>query len=554
MSNTTKPKSYQLLLQIAKKYCPPYYKGFIVAIILMILVAGSTAYGIYLLKPILNGVFNPEKTGDLSSLAVLLLLTITVQAICTYANKVVLGTVGNKIIRSIQLDFFNKIMLQDMRFFQQNPPATLMSRFGGDLMVFRGMLTKTLIALVKESLTIIFVLAILLYEDWQSTLIIAIGLPLMVYPITKFGNKIKKVSKNISIASASLNNKLAQSLYGIEHVQAYTSEQKELEKNKSVIKQVLKLQNRYVRLRAAPAPLVEWIGGVMVCMVIYFIGNANFDDIATSSSLAIYVIAIMRLRDPMKRLANLNNLLAKGKASAMRVFEVFNSFSDIKDGSKNLAITRKISHIKFENVCFGYHEHDQVLTNLNLMVTSGQWVGIVGGSGTGKSTIAKLLLRFYDTNSGSIKLDDTDIRDFKMKDLRQYIGIVSQNTYLFSDTIRQNLIYGNLTKRTDDEIWQVLTQVGMQGFVRSLPKGLDCVLDLEGGTLSGGQKQRLSIARLMLRGANILIFDEATSALDNKLEDSIVTIVEQLRQQGKTILYITHRTQCLQYADNIINL
>ena len=375
--------------------------------------------------------------------------------------------------------------------------------------------------------------------------------PLTIYPISKFGKKMRKVSTSTQITMGTLTSLLQETISGTRIVKAFCMEKYESNRFNAENERLLKLSIKTVSINAISSPFMEFLGSIVIAVIIYYAGSEVVKGNQTPGSFFTFLAALLLLYEPVKRLTNVNNTIQQGIAGAERVFSIIDLVPDIKDkaGATDLPPVRH--SIDIENVTFCY-EQTPVLKNINLSIKAGEVVAFVGMSGGGKTSLVNLIPRFYDVTEGRILIDGHDIRDVTMQSLRGQIAIVTQQTILFNDTVKNNIAYGDID-RTEGDIINAAKAANAHDFIIKLPQGYDSNIGELGTKLSGGEKQRISIARALLKNAPILILDEATSSLDSEAEIEVQEALDNL-MKGRTTLVIAHRLSTIRNADRIIVL
>jgi subfamily B ATP-binding cassette protein MsbA len=373
--------------------------------------------------------------------------------------------------------------------------------------------------------------------------------PLAVYPIVKFGRKLRSYSTRSQTSMAELSTILLETITGTRIVKAFNMEDYERKRFAKENRRLFGIQIKSVRVRAISHPLMEFLGGVGIACIVFYGGYNVIQGTATPGTFFSFLAALLMLYEPVKRLSGVNNTVQQGLAAAARIFEVLDTVPEVQDkpGARTLpAVSRGV---EYQEVSFKYEE-DWVLKNINLRIPAGEMVAFVGASGGGKTTLVNLLPRFYDVTAGRLLIDGVDIRDYRVESLRAMIGIVTQQTILFNETVRDNIAYGK-KGQPPEEIVKAAQAAFADGFIRSLPRGYDTVIGEQGVKLSGGERQRISIARAILKNAPILILDEATSSLDSESEVEVQKALEYL-MEGRTTLVIAHRLSTIRKANRIV--
>ncbi|MEE9936441.1 MAG: ATP-binding cassette domain-containing protein, partial [Deltaproteobacteria bacterium] len=392
---------------------------------------------------------------------------------------------------------------------------------------------------------------VIFYTDWKLALLAMIVFPLTVYPIAWFGRKMRKVTTSTQVTMGTLNSLLQETIAGTRIVKAFCMEKYESDRFGAENERLFKLNMKTVTINAISSPLMDFLGGLGIAAVIFYGGYNVVQGYSTPGTFFSFIAALLMLYEPVKRLTNVNNTINQGIAGADRIFSIIDRVPDIIDKTDAQALPPIQNSIDLQNVSFRYEEKP-VLKNVNLTIRAGEVVAFVGMSGGGKTTLVNLIPRFYDVSEGRVLIDGLDIRDVTLSSLRGQIAIVTQQTILFNDTVRNNIAYGDICT-TEEEIYKAAKAANAHDFIMKLPNGYDSNIGELGTKLSGGEKQRISIARALLKDAPILILDEATSSLDTEAEIEVQDALDNL-MKGRTTLVIAHRLSTIRNADRIIAL
>ncbi|MCX7337812.1 MAG: ABC transporter ATP-binding protein [Alphaproteobacteria bacterium] len=511
-----------LAKRILAEHIAPYKPNFALACFFMVLAALATAALPYLLQPVFDDVFTANDPKLLAYFCGAVLTAFIVKGIASYGESVVMTYVGQKIISDIQNRLFAHLMKADLSFFHNTTSGDLLSRFTNDVNMMRNAMANTLIGLGKDSLTFLFLGGVMFYRDFTLALIAFVVFPIAILPIT---------------------------FQGIRVVKAYGMEQAEAIRAETMIQKIFKLIYKSARVRSASHPIMESLGGVAIIGVIAYGGWQVMHHSRTAGEFISFILALVLVYEPLKRLSNLNANLQEGLAAATRVFAILDTPPHITDPTAAHPIGKTAGKITFDHVSFCYPNGKEALKDLNFVIEPGHSIALVGSSGAGKSTIINLIPRFYDVSQGRILLDDQDIRHVKLDDLRHQIALVSQEIALFDLSIRDNIAYGT-PNATNEQIISAAKSAAADEFIVRLPEGYETVIGENGVKLSGGQRQRLAIARAMLKNAPILLLDEATSALDTDSERQVQSALKIL-MQGRTTIMVAHRLSTVVDADII---
>jgi subfamily B ATP-binding cassette protein MsbA len=538
-----------LVRRLAKDQLWPQRGRIGLTFICMVFVAASSAAMIYLLKDVVDQVLVSRDRQMLYLLPGVIILLALTSGIAGYFEAVNMEVIGHRMVANLQRLMYRGMIFSDLQFFNDNSVGRLISRFINDVGMLRHTVAKALTGLVKDSLLVIFLVAILIVHNWFLALLTVVIFPLALYPIVRIGKRMRKISRNTQVETGEMTTLLDETFQGARHVKAYTMEEQETARATSAIEKVYQLSRKSARVQAISRPLMETLGGIALALAILYGGAQVIDGTMTTGELASFLAALLAAYKPMKNIANLNSTLQQGLAAAQRVFNVLDLTPSINDKPDAVELANIRGDIRFSNVQFRYNAKGAALNGIDLDIPAGKTVALVGPSGAGKSTVLNLIPRFYDANSGSVTVDGHDVRDVTLESLRRGIGLVSQEISLFDDTIRANIAYGR-PGASDEQIVRAAVDADAHDFITGLPDGYDTHVGGRGVKLSGGQRQRIAIARAMIKDAPILLLDEATSALDTETERQVQAALARLKR-GRTTVVIAHRLSTIIDADTI---
>jgi subfamily B ATP-binding cassette protein MsbA len=541
--------SNTLVRRLVRDQLWPQRKRILLTFLCMVLVAGTSAGMIYLLKDVVDQVLISRDREMLYLLPGAIIGLALISGIAGYFEAVNMEVIGHRMVANLQSAMYRGIIRADLQFFHDNSVGNLIARFINDANLLRYSMAKALTGLVKDSLLVIFLLAILVVHNWSLAFLTIFVFPLALYPIVRIGKRMRKISRNTQVETGDLTTLLDETFQGARHVKAYTMEERESERASEAIERVFSLTRKAARVQAISRPLMETLGGIALACAILYGGLLVIEGTMTTGELASFMAALLAAYKPMKNIANLNATLQQGLAAAQRVYSVLDLQSHVTDADNARSIGDVRGEIRFEDVHFRYTDKSKALNGIDLQVDAGMTVALVGPSGAGKSTVLNLIPRFYDVESGRVTIDGQDVRDITLHSLRSNIALVSQEILLFDDTVRANIAYGK-PDATDEEIFQAAKDAGAAEFISQFPDGYDTHVGGRGAKLSGGQRQRVAIARAMLKDAPILLLDEATSALDTETERVVRSALSRLKQ-GRTTVVIAHRLSTIVDADSI---
>ena len=550
----TRHKTSRLLKRLFFDYIQSYFPQLFIAIFFMLIAAACTAGLAWLMQPVLDDVLYGGREDLVWPIAGALAGIFILRGITTYIHIILMSQIGERIIGDLQRDLFQRFLSLDLSFHVNNPSGQLISRIVNDVQMVRFAITDTMSGFGKSLTTLIFLAVVMFMKDPVLAAAALTIFPLAAGFVIWLGRRLRKISKRTQEEMGDLTETLGQILQGIRLVKAYGREEYEAKRATGQISKVRSLMVKAVRIGQLSTPMNEVMVGIVVLSVIVYGSSRIFAGYMTPGDLIAFITAFTLAYEPMKKLAKLNNSLQIGLGAAERVFDMMDTPIDVIEASKPSVF--KLSEppaISFEQVSFKYQDADNPsVDNLSFEIPAGQTTALVGPSGAGKSTILNLLLRFYDPQSGSIKINDFDVRAVKFSDLRGQMAFVSQDITIFNDTVSNNISYGK-PDASVSEIEEAARRAAADEFISALPAGYDTILGEDGVKLSGGQRQRISLARAILRDAPVLLLDEATSALDSETERHIQQALSDFGQNRTTIV-IAHRLSTVTTAEQILVL
>jgi ATP-binding cassette, subfamily B, bacterial MsbA len=527
----------------------PYWFRLVLAMICMAVVAGVTALMAYLVKPVLDDIFFKKNMGTLSLLPPFIVLLYIVKGGFGFGQSYQMSYVGQRIVANLREALYNHLQRLSLSYFDRTSTGLLMSRIINDVNLIQGAVSSAVTGILKDLFTIIGLVAVIFYRDWQLAALAILVLPIAVLPIVKFGRKLRRISTQSQKTMAAISIHLHETLSGNRIVKAFGMENREVERFRERNQKFFDLIMKDVSVKSMSSPIMEFLGGIGIAAIIWYGGYNVIRGTSTPGTFFSFLTALLMLYEPIKHLSGANNTIQQGLAAAARVFEILDLQPDIQDQAGATALREVRQGIVFKDVSFRY-DRDWVLRHIDLEVRSGEVIAVVGTSGGGKTTLVNLIPRFYAGTEGEILIDGRPITSFTLASLRRQIGIVTQQTILFNDTIRNNIRYGS-PEKSEEEIARAARAAYAWDFIDRLPDKMDTLIGEQGIRLSGGERQRISIARALLKDAPILILDEATSALDSDSEAEVQKALENL-MQGRTTLIIAHRFSTIRKADRII--
>ena len=521
------------------------------AMLCMLVVGTSTSALAFLVKPALDGIFLKKDAQMLIWIPLVVIFIYLAKGLCSYGQMVLMNYIGLRVVADLRGSLYRQIQKQSLSFFTRHPTGILMSRITNDAGTLQGAVSDAVTTMFKDTFTLLGLIFVIFYRDWKLAVIAMLIFPLIIYPIAKFGKKMRSVATRTQITMGALTTLLHETISGTRIVKAFGMEEYENKRFSEENERFFKLNIKAVSINAAASPFMEFLGGIGIAAIILYGGFQVIKGGATPGTFFSFLTALIMLYEPVKRLTNMNNTIQQGIAGAQRVFSIIDMEPEIGDGPDAVALPKITRSIDIENVSFAYEE-TPVLKDIDLSIRAGEVVAFVGMSGGGKTTLVNLIPRFYDVTTGRIAIDGQDIRDVTVESLRGQIAMVTQQTILFNDTVRNNIAYGDI-QRSEEEIVGAARAAHAHDFIMQLPQGYDTIIGEAGTKLSGGERQRISIARAILKDAPILILDEATSSLDTEAEIEVQKALDNL-MAGRTTLIIAHRLSTIRNADRIIVL
>ncbi len=538
---------FKRLLKMSREY----YWRFIFASILMVIVAALQSALPLISKPAIDEIFMNKDMDALKWIPFAVIGIFLLRGICDYGRAVLMGSIGLNIVKNLRNKLYAQIQKQSLSFFSDHPTGLLMSRITNDVQSVQAATSEAITSLIKDSFMLIGLVGVIFYTDWRMALIAIVVFPLTIYPISKFGKKVRKVTKSTQMTMGTLSSLLQETISGTRIVKAFCMEKYENERFAAETERLLKYNMKYVSVHAMSTPVMDFLAGLGIAAIIFYGGYNVIHGHSTPGTFFSFLAALFMLYEPIKRLTNVNNTINQGIAGAERIFSIIDRDPDIEDTPNARELPPITQGIDIQNVTFCY-DTTPVLKNINLRIKTGEVVAFVGMSGGGKTSLVNLIPRFYDVTSGRILIEGIDIRDVTLSSLRGQIAIVTQQTILFNDTVKKNIAYGDIA-RTEEEIIAAAKAANAHNFIMRLPQGYDSNIGELGTKISGGEKQRISIARALLKNSPILILDEATSSLDTEAEIEVQEALDNL-MKGRTTLVIAHRLSTIRNADRIIVL
>ena len=538
-------KNYTSLL----KYILPYKRRLFEAIVCIIIAAGANLYLPWIIKDMIDKVLAEKDMLMLNVIAAGIVITFLIRGIFYYGQSYLVSFVGERVIIDVREILFKKFQRLPLSYFDRHQTGEIMSYITNDVAALQNALVDRLIELVTESSIFVGSLVMMFLLDWQLSLLTLITVPLVGEAMKIFGRKMKSSGSVIQERLADITALMQESISAVRVVKSFVREDFEIQRFTRENDLNFRAQMKSVQIQSLLTPTVEFLAALAVTVIVWFGGYEVVNGNITAGALVAFLTYAVNLANPVKRISRVYGTIQKAMAGAERVFGIMDMPEAIADKPEAKAMPAVKGYVEFDDVTFGYKDDIPALEHISFKAEPGQMIAFVEPSGAGKSTIANLIPRFYDVNGGAIRIDGQDVRDVTMSSLREQIGIVPQETMLFSTTVRENIRYGRLDA-TDDDIVQAAKDANAHEFIMQLPEGYDTKIGERGLNLSGGQRQRIAIARAILKNPQLLILDEATSARDTESEKIVQAALDRL-MVGRTSFVIAHRLSTIFNADQI---
>ena len=542
-------KNKEITLRIFKTQIRKYFKDILIIFLFVILTASMTALTAWLLDPAIKKIFIEKDKTMLVIIPIAIVLTFLLKSLGIFIVRMTTIKVAFNVLKNIQVLMTGKILVSDLSHFIEKHSGKFISNFANDTRILLGTIMAFSLSLIKESFTLIALIGLMFYQDWQLSVVAITMIPVAAFASKKIGKKMQKAASENLDAFGNFTKFLSEILKGTSIIQIYQREKEELKKFSEIIDDKLKKEKKVEQTRHRAGPVMETINAFAIAFVILFAGYRSIQGEMEIGQFVSFLSALMLAYQPVKALAGINLTIQEGLTAAKRIYDLIDQANQVvqDDTLKNLRILK--GEIKFGNVNFIYPDGTEALKNLSLNIDGKTSAALVGLSGGGKSTILNLIPRFYNLTDGEILIDGQNINEVQLNSLRKNISLVSQDIVLFDDTVKANIGYGNIMA-TDEEIIEAAEKAAAHEFISNLSEGYETVIGEAGVKLSGGQKQRLSIARAILKNSSIILLDEATSALDTESETQVQNAIQNLIKD-KTTLIISHRLSTIKNVNKI---
>ncbi len=532
------------------EYIRPYWGRLIIAAVCSGAVAALTGAYAWLVRPALDEIFINKNVTWLVWLPVALLVVSVLKGVCGYGQSYLMIFVGSRVVTDIRQQLFGHLMRLPVGFHLKNPSSRMLSRVINDVNWIQNAVSGVLKDLFQQSLTFLVLLGVILYQNWTLALFAVVVIPLSAYPMVRFGNQLRKIASTGQERTADMATALQETLTGIRIVKGFTREAAEGERFARYNEAYFRTNMKSTQVSSITSPVLEAVGILGVAGIIWYGGSQVIAGAMTPGTFFSFLTAVFLMYTPIKRVASANNTIQQALAAADRVFTVLDVATEAARDTGTRELDGVRATIELRHVSFRYEGiENSALQDISLTVKTGEVLAIVGSSGAGKTTLVNLIPRFYDPTEGAILIDGTDLREVRLPAIRRQIGIVSQETLLFDDTVGHNIAYGK-NEVNEEAITDAAKAAYAHEFIMRLPNGYGTLIGENGVKLSGGERQRLAIARALLRNPPILILDEATSSLDTESERMVQMALANL-MKGRTTFVIAHRLSTVQRADRI---
>ncbi len=549
MSLDRKLDSKQVVKRLIVDHVAPYKSKVFLAIFFMIVVALCSAAIVRLVKPAIDDVFVNHDRQMLVILPLVMFGVYSLKGIAEYFQSFLIKYIGQQILTNMQMLMYEHLLFADFLFIQSQSSGRLISRFTNDIVLMRGAVSNMLVGCAKHFLSVLFLIIVMFTLDPYLSAFIFLAFPIAIFPIQKLGRRMRAVTGEAQEELSNFTAQLDETFYSVKVIKSFCTEALEASRAKKITAKILSFYKKAAKLDSLTSPVMEILSGLAIACVLWYGGYKVIEGQMTTGALFAFITAFVSAYRPFKSLVSLNVNLQEGLAAANRVFNILDLQPEVKDDKNALKPEMKKPEIEFQDVLVKFGAKSAI-NSLNLKVGAGKTYAFVGRSGSGKTTVANLLVRFFDTSEGKILVDNVDIKQISLNHLRNNISMVTQDIVLFDASVADNIAYG-FKDASREDIIKAAKAADAHDFIEALPDGYDTLVGTSGSTLSGGQRQRLSIARAFLKDAPILLLDEATSALDPNSEQSIINAITNLRK-NRTTLIITHRLSSIVNADQIV--
>jgi subfamily B ATP-binding cassette protein MsbA len=534
------------------KYSRPHFLKLFAAMGCMVVVSITTGATAWLVQPVLDHIFLEKNLFWLKLLPFLVIVLYGVRGFFRFISSYTMNLIGVHVVMQLRNDMYSHIQTLPLTFFHERRTGELMSRISNDVSLMEGAVSNLLADLVRENLSIVALLVVLFWRDWQLAALSVLILPICVFFLYRIGDKLKNLSRRSQEKMADMNAILQETITGARIIKAFGMENYEAERYASENSRFFKIMSKSLKYLEVTSPVMEFMGAFGLAAIVWIGGMRVVNGAVTPGEFFSFLAALFMLYAPIRKLSRCHNKIQQSLAAAQRAFEILDTESEPVEETGKVAIAPIEREMALENIWFRYDRSDWIVKDVSLRVPKGKIVAIVGMSGVGKSTLVDLIPRFYEVAKGRITIDGVDIAEASIQSLRAQIGIVTQETFLFNDSVRNNICYGR-QDATDADVEAAAKAAFAHAFITHMPEGYSTFIGDRGVKLSGGERQRLAIARALIKDPPILILDEATSALDTESEKIVQKALNRL-MENRTVFVIAHRFSTILNADIIIVL
>ncbi len=533
-------------------YVRPYAGWLFASVLLMALAGGAQGLIAYLIKPIFDQVLNPQGTDSVvSGVMLVVVVAFLLRGVADYFGNYLVNRAGISAVTDLRQAVFERVLRQDAQFFETTSTGRLMSSIMNDIDKIQVATSHILADWLRQTFVAVSLLFVIFQTSWKLALFSVTVIPIVMLPTAQLGRRIRRSTRKAQDDTAEVNQILQETLSGHQVVKSFGSEVMESARFREAGRRLRRSNLKYVMQQAIASPLIEFMGALTIVGLLIYARSEIRTGVMTTGEFTSFVVTLLLLYEPMKRLVGIHNIFQQALGASQKVFEYLDRPATVVPG--RVAVKGFTREIAIEHLTFRYPTSEgPVLTDLSLRVGAGEIVALVGPSGAGKSTLASLLPRFYDPEAGGISIDGVNVRELTLESLRKLIGTVAQDTFLFNDTVENNLRYGR-PEASHEDVREAARNALALEFIEQLPQGFETIIGERGTRLSGGQRQRISIARALLKNAPILVLDEATSHLDTESEVLVQGALGNL-MQGRTVIVIAHRLSTVRRADRIVVL
>ena len=542
-------KDIDVIKRVFKTHIKKYIPELSLTFIFILITSAATAATAWILDPAIKEIFENKNKLMLYVIPIAIVLAFAIKALSTFITKIITIKVATKVCSNISYKMAEKLITSDTLYITGKHSGKFISNFTWDLVIIFNTLTNSVVSLVKESITLVFLLGLLFYHDWQLALVAITMIPITAFFSKNLGKKVGKRTLDSAEKTDKFIKFLSEIIKGSSLIKIYQKEDDEIKNINQIIEDQWKAKRKTEQTFLGATPVMETISAIAIAIVVFFAGFRSFQGALSLGQFVSFLAALMLAYQPVRALAGLNIGIKSGLVAVRRTYEIIDRINLVKEESHLPELKINRGNIEFIDINFSYPNNVQALKGVNGRINGGEKVGFVGISGSGKTTLLNLIPRFFHLSKGKIIIDDQNINEVKLSSLRKKISLVSQDIILFDDTVLKNLTYG-YEKASKEDILQACKNSASQEFIEKLPKKYETIIGENGVRLSGGQKQRISVARAILKNASIVLLDEATSSLDSESEKVIYDAIEKLTK-NKTTIIIAHRLSTIKNCNQI---